>query len=415
MRKLLYTVVLSYISTLLLPHAAMAGRLDPVKEMEYQKPDNVIVDVAPANPVTPVDPGEIKDTVDLDNSIKDFDDDSLTGSIGSITDIIGKGDAVLDSDKVYTGSEDLSCKSINCADLGYSQASVAECAEYVRCPFDVSYKICVKYNDEYALTKCPAHAVCSTKYKFTGCEDGYTMMTKSDGTVSCTIPLDPSSCLTGYFKTIKEACASSTLAVPSYKTSFVSGCYAACTLKDIADDLKNTTGTKLCTACPACSSGEEQVTLDDGTKKCVKTACGVPFATLGSETATLENGKMVVVGCTVGYTASTDSNGCITCKSSGFVSNICPSGCLTNSYYMLGSTKVCCPSSGKAPNGTTCTKCTSSLIPGGTTCPAGTYNSTQACNLCLNGHKESGTSGCYTCCTAEENTTSYACLRCWEA
>ncbi len=372
MRKLFYTVVLSCTSMLLLPQAATAGSLDPVKEMEYQKPDNIIVDVAPVNPVTPVDPGIIdKDTIDVDTNIKDFDTDTPSGSIGSITDIIGKGDAELDSDKVYTGSEDLSCKSINCADLGYSKNLVASCEEYVYCPFDLSYKKCTKYMSKYS-SSCPSHATCSQKYVVTGCKDGYTMMTKSDGTVSCTIPLNPSSCPTGYYKTIKEACTSST---SSYKTSFISGCYATCTLKDIADDLKNMTGTKLCTACPSsCATGEELGTLTDGSKKCVKTACGVLLVTIGTETATLENGKMVAVGCESGYTKLTNSNGCITCKAS-----TSGGGLITQK------------------------------------CPTGTYNSIQACNACANGHKASGTSGCYRCCSVAENKVIGACQHCFEA
>lgn len=370
MRKLFYTVVLSCTSMLLLPQAATTGSLDPVKEMEYQKPDNIIVDVAPVNPVTPVDPGIIdKDTIDVDTNIKDFDTDTPSGSIGSITDIIGKGDAELDSDKVYTGSEDLSCKSINCADLGYSKNLVASCEEYVYCPFDLSYKKCTKYMSKYS-SSCPSHATCSQKYVVTGCKDGYDMFIKSDGTVSCTIPLNPSSCPTGYYKTIKEACTSST---SSYKTSFISGCYATCTLKDIADDLKNMTGTKLCTACPSsCADGEELGTLTDGSTKCVKTVCGISpnLLLLGADTyATLENGNRVIITCASGFVSSIDTDGCISCKRS-----------------IAGE-----------------------VI---TTCPTGEYNSTQACSMCLNGHKASGTSGCYTCCTAEENTTSFACMRC---
>lgn len=367
MRKLFYTVVLSYISTLLLPHAAMAGSLDPVIETEYKGPDNVIVDVAPINPVTPVDTGIIKDTIDLDNSIKDFDDDSLTGSIGSITDIIGKGDAVLDSDKVYTGSEDLSCKNISCADLGYSQQSITNCAEYVRCPFDVSYKICVKYNDEYALTKCPAHAVCSAKYKFTGCEDGYTQLTLSDGTISCTIPLGatcPSD--TG---SIKDICSAATTAT-YYKSTAFEGCYATCTIQDIAEDIK-TLGSKKCTLCPACSDGEEQVTLDDGSKQCVKTACGMTRLSdtllLGVDSyVTLADEKIVILSCATNFQANEDSNGCIT-------------------------------------------SCTLPLAGGGGTiggsCPVGTVTSAQRCS-CAYGYKSSGTTGCYKCCTASDSSTS---------
>ena len=359
MRKLLYTVVLSCTSMLCLPQAAGAGSLDPVKEMEYQGTDNVIVDVAPVNPVTPVDTGVVKDTIDLDNSIKDFDTDTPSGSIGSIGSIIGSGDSTVDSDKIYTGSADLSCKSISCADMGYSKNLVAKCEAYIYCPFDLSYKSCTKYMSNYS-SSCPSHATCSQKYVVTGCKDGYTMMIKSDGTVSCTIPLNPSSCPTGYYKTIEEACTSSTT---SYKTSFISGCYAPCTLKDIADDLKNMTGTKLCTTCPACADGYELGTLTDGSKKCVKTVCGKSpdILLLGADTyATLENGNRVIVTCASGFTSSTDSNLCTICRKP---------------------------------------------ISGGGSCPVGTVTSAQRCS-CVNGYKSSGTIGCYKCCTTSDSANS---------
>ena len=200
MRKLIYTVVLGCTSILLLPHAAMAGSLDPVKEMEYQKPDNVIVDVAPIDPGTPVDTGIIKD---LDSGIKidkgvSVDDILSGGGIKynpdlSIGELIPDGalteyDKIIGSDEVYAGEGDYSCKNISCADMGYSQQSIINCSSYVFCPFDVSYKACVNYK-ESLQDSCPANAVCEEKYRVTGCESGYI---KDPLTGSCI--KDPTSC-----------------------------------------------------------------------------------------------------------------------------------------------------------------------------------------------------------------------------
>lgn len=205
------------------------------------------------------------------------------------------------------------------------------------------------------------------------------MMTKSDGTVSCMITLDPTPC-----KTIAQVCASSTSASPQYKSSLLSGCYEECTLEDIVEDLKDPFGTKKCTACPSsssCATGEELGTLSDGSKKCFKTVCGKSpdILLLGVGTyATLENGNRVIVTCASGYKRISDSNGCFRCS---------------------------IPISGGGSSGGT-------LV---TTCPTGTYESGPACQNCSNGYVLSGKYGtlsCYRCCTAEENSVAGACMHC---
>lgn len=86
----------------------------------------------------------------------------------------------------------------SCAALGFNTIDDDNCASdgYLYCPFDSSYKKCVKHNQidcsAYALSKCPDGAKCSAcgigttiTYKVDSCEEGYTL---ADGT--CT----PSDC-----------------------------------------------------------------------------------------------------------------------------------------------------------------------------------------------------------------------------
>ena len=67
----------------------------------------------------------------------------------------------------------VSCHDADCAALGYSKNSVTNCAEYIYCPFDTSYKACAKYNDEFTLDECPDNGICDGKYKFNSCKSGY--------------------------------------------------------------------------------------------------------------------------------------------------------------------------------------------------------------------------------------------------
>lgn len=93
----------------------------------------------------------------------------------------------------------VNCEQLpDCAALGFSTADDETCASdgYLYCPFDSSYKKCVKHNQidcsAYALSTCPEGANCSAcgigttiTYKVDSCEEGYTL---ADGT--CT----PSDC-----------------------------------------------------------------------------------------------------------------------------------------------------------------------------------------------------------------------------
>ena len=72
-----------------------------------------------------------------------------------------------------------------CTELGYSKADVDNCDSYVFCPFDTSYKACIKTGENidcpgYTLSKCPENAICSScmsgttqQYKIDSCYQGY--------------------------------------------------------------------------------------------------------------------------------------------------------------------------------------------------------------------------------------------------
>ena len=69
----------------------------------------------------------------------------------------------------------------DCVTLGYTNDSAqwADCEEgaLISCPSDNSYKVCSKFKSEYTLSSCPDGATCEQepKYRFEGCQDGYTL------------------------------------------------------------------------------------------------------------------------------------------------------------------------------------------------------------------------------------------------
>lgn len=194
MRKLLYTVVLSCTSMLLLPHEAMA--VGPT--YEYKDPD-LDIDYLP-----PTTGPELEQLPTIDKDIGSI------GGIGNIGGIIGGTDntdtpivskpfvpTTPDDDQIYGGEGDYSCKNISCADMGYSQQSVANCTSYVNCPFDVSYKACVVYSEDPVLDSCPANAICENKYEVTGCESGYIKEPLTGSCIKDLISCTPNDC-SGY-------------------------------------------------------------------------------------------------------------------------------------------------------------------------------------------------------------------------
>jgi len=87
----------------------------------------------------------------------------------------------------------------SCTELGYSKTRETNCESYVSCPFDTSYKACVKYGTAttdcsgYTLSSCPAGAVsCSAcgngtnvKYKVDSCKSGYQLSSNTCVVNSC--------------------------------------------------------------------------------------------------------------------------------------------------------------------------------------------------------------------------------------
>lgn len=212
------------------------------------------------------------------------------------------------------------CLNTSCSALGYSKADVPGCPSYIYCPFDSSYKACAEYPEEYPLSECPDGTVCDSKYKLNSCGLGYTQ-------VGNTCEWD-------------------------FSGGEIGGL--------------------------VCKIGSEVGTNKAGTEGCYKTACkrsGIYLVIGVNDEATLADGSKVTISCLSGYTAETDSNGCIDCKKG----------------------------SGLTPTD-----------PPTVICPSGTFTSgsSQAC-ACLYGITPSAThSGCYRCCSKTEETGSFACMRC---
>ncbi len=270
--------------------------------------------------------------------------------------------------KAYTGSEDVSCKSINCADMGYSSQSIANCAEYISCPFDTSYRACVKYNDEYTLTSCPTGAVCEGKYKVTSCTTGYTL---NNGTCECSATL--TSCPTGY------NCTSCKKGTTTY--------YA-----------KN-----------GCATGYEVSRQPLG--NCYKSSCALSTTPTGANTALLLSGKVVVTSCQTGYQTLYTSDQCITCKKIDTCPTFiaCPVGA-TCSTGTGGYTISSCRSGYTATFGLSgcIEKCT---LSSSSTC----MTQQEACSRCSGGTIQPDNlagAGCYTCCVESGSSGLMRCLSC---
>lgn len=134
-----------------------------------------------------------------------------------------------------------------CSELGYSKSDVDNCDSYVFCPFDTTYKACVKEKpvsidcSAYPLKECPDTAEhCSAcgsgtniSYKVDSCKSGYTLSANTCVAATCfgyTLSSCPangncSDCLSGTTKKYKlNSCKSGYIKVGNscYKT------YASC-------------------------------------------------------------------------------------------------------------------------------------------------------------------------------------------
>ena len=75
----------------------------------------------------------------------------------------------------------LVCVEGNCNTMGYTTPAtedIADCKAYIYCPYDISFKTCARYN-AYPLTETERLEggiyEQSSKYRFEGCQDGYTL------------------------------------------------------------------------------------------------------------------------------------------------------------------------------------------------------------------------------------------------
>lgn len=68
----------------------------------------------------------------------------------------------------------LQCHSTDCKALGYSKTKTLNCEKEIKCPYDDTYTACIQLKDEFIKGECPTGYTCETKYKMTGCVEGYT-------------------------------------------------------------------------------------------------------------------------------------------------------------------------------------------------------------------------------------------------
>lgn len=246
------------------------------------------------------------------------------GSSGTTTET----PTIVDDANKYVPSTNLNCHSISCADLGYTQTSVANCETYVRCPFDVSYQICAKYADNYNLTSCPAGANCTAKYKVTSCKTGYLDFVNLDtGEISCTPSMvadtctaSLTSCPTGW------ECTSCTKSGKTYyaKTENCATGYEKGEIKtfsmtgsssgSLLSGSRSSSGSLLSGSVGTVSGDNLNANVSSKLKGCYKSVCKVIAGRLGETSVKLDNGGYIVIGCEDDYTQATSLDGCIICN-----------------------------------------------------------------------------------------------------
>ncbi len=407
MLKLPFSLALCCATCLAIP-ALAANSLNPDILETPAIEDDTAVDFVPGDTGTDTD---ISEEADEEASSEESND------ITDIEDSIGSANVLLT----------VACRSTDCAALGYSTSEVDGCTKYIKCPFDTSYQICSEYNrctketssvgvrvrqvivDELAVSEA---LLCDSANLKTD------LGADSLALVGLRMALEKE-----FDRDIPDVHANNMATVKDIIDFFSTDEYtlsvcpegAVCTGKfkitecNTGYTLQNNT----CVANSTCSSGYELGTIyGTTTQKCYKTACGKLGLTAGvAQYATFSNGYKVVISCSSGYTASTDLNGCTSCKVS-LNFNTCPTGCTTGMVYNSGSLTVCCDSSGFAPDGSMCMKCTSSLSPDGLSCQIGTYSTpTEACKNCSYGYRQATSNrNCYECCTSSDGSIS--CLKC---
>lgn len=187
----------------------------------------------------------------------------------------------------------LSCQNADCASMGYTQVDSIDCEIYIRCPFDSSYKACVKYANEYVLASCPLGGNCTQRFKVTGCQDGY-VMENGVCTPACT---GSTSCPLGY------SCTSCKLGSQTLYTK--NGCASGYEDATSYTCLKRASITGELSTCSWLSKS-----IFCQKKSCARVITP-PSSTNVSNYIQFSDGKIDIKACQTGYTVS-QTNGCIT-------------------------------------------------------------------------------------------------------
>ena len=317
-----------------------------------------------------------------------------------------------------TSTAPASCKSSDCAALGYSRSNVDYCAEYIKCPFDPSYKVCLhNCSDTYIETaeKVAALVVENTDADITASQ----VLADLDGSLTSKWGYD-SLGLVALIKAIEDAF---NVEISSDDAARIK------TVNDIIHYLGATCKEYPLSSCPTganCASQYAIVSCRSGyTLNAANTACTSSSSGSTTTCATGEytTASMAKSNCTpYGYTKNS-TTGCYKCCTINNASS-CTNACTVTSCPTGGS---CVTSSGTTvitgckigytatTNSTTkcVTKCTRELIVTPTTCTdpyfSPTETGTKGCN-CTLGYTgvTVGTEKCYRCCTASDTP----CLKC---
>ncbi len=318
-----------------------------------------------------------------------------------------------------TSTAPASCKSSDCAALGYSRSNVDYCAEYIKCPFDPSYKVCL-HN-------------CSSTYIETAEKVVALVVEHTDADITASQVLaDLDGTLTGTWGYDSLGLTELTMAIEDDFDVAISDDDAAKikTVNDIIHYLGATCIEYPLYSCPtgancasqyaivSCSSG---YTLNTAGTACTRTSSG---STTSCATGEYTTATLAKNACTpYGYTKST--TGCYkcctitnasTCTNACTVTS-CPTGgsCVTSS----GTTVItgCKTGYTATTNSTTkcVTKCTSQKAEA-TQCADPYFSSletsTKGCK-CTSGYTGvTSAPGCYRCCTASDSGLGYKCITC---
>lgn len=314
-----------------------------------------------------------------------------------------------------------SCKKADCVAMGYSRDNVDYCTQYIRCPFDASYKICLhKCSDNYINTvkKVADLIVENTNADITAAQ----VLANLDASLTADLGFD------------SLGLTDLTLAIEDGFGVTISDSDAAKikTVNDIINYLGATCEEYPLSSCPAnancasqyaivsCSSG---YTLNTAGTACTKTSSTTSCATGEYTTATLAKNNCNPYGYTKNST--TGCYKCCTINNASSCTNACtvtscPTGgscssTISGTFIITG-----CKSGYTATTNSTTkcvTKCTLNKAEITTSCADPYFSpletSTKGCN-CTLGYTgiTVGTEKCYRCCTASDSGLGNRCIMC---